>query len=712
MKNTKTVSIAFTVLTFCQINFAQNTNQPPPPARPTPPPPVARQTSSIPDLIARNLPQITSKTLISRERREQAYAKMLEGQRYIWNLKNQRTQSAQANIVQMAKQSFQKAVEFDPFLAEGYTALAEWSDLEDGIALANVAVRIEPDTFGAHRILARLYTFKSRLNKGILEPDATQKAIAEWREVGRLDPRNAEAFAFLSELYARTKKPVEQLDALRRWQSSAAPLDAYFYRRVMGEQSNLSPDGASLKYGQALFEAGEMREAITVLSRAIADNPENDDAVELLRQAIAGTDTATAMTASSALQQAVYANPENVNLIGLSAQLQMRTGKIDDAAKTLRNASTKLAVKDKKSAADLQISLGDIYFEANRFDEAVAAYQNALTTRGISTAVLDEERDFAIRVFEKMIETYKKANRPDDAKAVIERARVVLGKTDLFADKRLISFYLEIGKKSEALEAVRALRLRQPDDYQLLQLEASILSETGKVDEAVMLIKPLIGKKNTNGNTPDMGNGSGSISGFRLPAMSDDFSNYLFIAGLYSQAKRGKEAVEAANQALNVAQSADRKELARLNLATIQQAAGDFGGSEQTLREILKQSPRNPIALNNLGYFLTERDQKFDEALKLIEQAVEIDPFNSSYLDSLGWVYFKLGKLAEAEKYLKDALRIDENSSTIHEHLGDVYQKQGKTELAQNAWQNALKFTSDADETARIKSKLDLKKTK
>ncbi len=120
----------------------------------------------------------------------------------------------------------------------------------------------------------------------------------------------------------------------------------------------------------------------------------------------------------------------------------------------------------------------------------------------------------------------------------------------------------------------------------------------------------------------------------------------------------------------------------------------------------MKQSPRNPIALNNLGYFLTERDEKFDEAIKLIEQALEIDPLNPSYLDSLGWVYFKLGKLSEAEKYLKEALQIDDTSSTIHEHLGDVYQKQGKLDLAKTAWQKALSLTEEAEEISRIKTKL------
>jgi len=276
----------------------------------------------------------------------------------------------------------------------------------------------------------------------------------------------------------------------------------------------------------------------------------------------------------------------------------------------------------------------------------------------------------------------------------------------LFADKKLISFYLDTGKKAEALQTVRALRTRDADDYALLRLEATILTDIGKTDEAVALIKSLIGKKTSVGKDTavERQNGDGIVT--VASPMADDFTNYIFISSLYTQAKRDKEAVEAINQAYSSAQTSERKEIAKLMLATAQQTSGDLQGAETTLREILKQSPKNPIALNNLGYFLAERGEKLEEALKLIEQAVESNPTNPSYLDSLGWAYFKLGKLVEAEKYLKNALQFDNTSSTIHEHLGDVYHKQGKFDFAKSAWRKALELSSDADETNRIKTKL------
>jgi hypothetical protein len=79
----------------------------------------------------------------------------------------------------------------------------------------------------------------------------------------------------------------------------------------------------------------------------------------------------------------------------------------------------------------LQVALADIYGDSNRVDEAAAVYQNALITRGIvvqNNILLDDERNFAVQVFEKIINLYKKANRPNDAKAATERAKLLLGK--------------------------------------------------------------------------------------------------------------------------------------------------------------------------------------------------------------------------------------------------------------------------------------------
>lgn len=680
--------LLFLTITFAAVAIsAQN-------VPPAPPPPIASPTPKLSDLLAKNL---DDKSSVSRERREQAFAKLLEGQRYMWNIPRLRSQAGIANNVRLAKQAFQKAVELDPTLAEGYTALAELTliapprDADEALILAGIAAKLNPDNFGGQRILARLYTLKSGLGRGELNPDLTAKAIGKWNEITRLDPRFAEAWAFLSAFYEMQGKTDERIDALNRWLGSATPMENGFYRNVMGNQETLTPENATVKLGSALIEAGRQQEAVGILSRAISDDPQNAEAIELLRQAVESSDATNSKIAIDALQQAVFANPGNIALIQLLSQIQADSGRIDDAAKLLREAALKLEPANKNAAAAVQVKLGDIYAENNRNDEAIAVYQNALQIRGIgkNDLISDAERDFAITIYDKIIRIYKNTGRTNEAKTFIENSRAVFGKDDLFADRQIVDMFRESGKKQEALQAVRAARVRFPDDYSLLRIEASVLTDLGRVDEGVKLITPLIGKIS---QTPSI--------------MTDDFVNYLFISGLYSQAKRGKEAIEAANQAYSISRDNERKQIARLTLATAQQMSGDFKTAETTLRDILKQSPGNPIALNNLGYFLLERDEKINEAFNLIKQAVKIDPTNPSYLDSLGWAYFKMGNLAEAEKNLKQAAKYDSGSSTIQEHLGDVLNKQGKTALAKTAWQKALTLSSDADEISRIKTKL------
>lgn len=133
-----------------------------------------------------------------------------------------------------------------------------------------------------------------------------------------------------------------------------------------------------------------------------------------------------------------------------------------------------------------------------------------------------------------------------------------------------------------------------------------------------------------------------------------------------------------------------------------------FEESESEYREALRIDPDNALLLNNFGYELAERDKNLDEALQLVGRAVAREPQNADYIDSLGWVYFKLGRLEEAEKTLSDAARLGKMSATILEHLGDVRMRLGKTKEAQKAWKDAVKLLADdSAQKARIMSKLN-----
>lgn len=646
---------------------------------------------------------------ITEEMRRLSYAKLMEGQRYIWRAGRLRSRSGVSSMYAMARDAFRQAVEINPRLAEAYTALADLAvrvqpgDVDEGIALARMAIKIDPDNFGGQRLLARLFTLKSFSNSGQIDMESAPSATAEWKEVARLDPRSAEAWALLATFYEIQKMDEERIDALRKWLGSAAPVDTDFFRRLFGREASLDPENAALPLGQALLKMGRTAEAIEVLATVVADDPDDNEAVGALISAVSIAKGEAASSAIELLRRAVFANPSNVPLVDLLAKILVQSGSRDKAIKFLKGTAANVLTRDREASAAIQVALGDLLAAEGQTADAMSAYEEALKARGLDQAVniSVEERSFLISVFEKMIRANKAANRTADVIAIIERARKMLGKDDLFADWQLISYYRESGRRVDALATVRVLRLRFPDDMNLVRLEATLLAETGQVDEAVSGYKRRMAERSA---APSVTTGSAPQS--RSFARSDEFSDYLFISNLYINAGRQTEAAEAARFAESLAGDLERQQIAQLTLASALHRSGKFELAESVLREILKQMPGNPIALNNLGYFLLERDEKLDEALVMIRRAVDFDPTNPSYLDSLGWAFYKLGRFAEAEQSLTEAARFDASSAAIQEHLGDVLIKLEKPESAHFAWRRALLLASDPLDVKRLNEKI------
>lgn len=646
---------------------------------------------------------------VSREERERALSKVLEGERHLWTTGRSRNMTRAQGNIRLARQAFLDALAIDPTLAEAYTALAEIeimlrpgeTEIDEAIALLKVAIAANPANFGSRQLLARLYSLRSRPGRGPFDPQAGEKAVDEWSVVASLDPRNAEAWAFLAAFYDRFNDKEKRIDALRNWLSSAAPLDTQFYNRVMGQNDSLSPESAALKLGSALLESGRHSEAVDTIAAVIADDPDNATAIEILRGIAESPSSESSEKVTGSLQQAVFANPGNGALVNLLAELYERGGRTEEAKRLFETVVSRLSENDVVSASNIRTGQGDFLFGRERFREAASAYKGALAMRGLSDreAASDEDRAFAADVISKLIRAEKDSENNPGVIAAIERSRRVFGSDDLFADRQLIGFYRETGRRSEALSAVRAARKRSPKDAGFIRLEATILTELGRVDEGIEIVRAAMG----SGVATTSGNGNRAT--VSLPG-ADDLSNLLFISSLYAKAERGNEAIQAANEALKIARGAERRQIAQIALATAQNAAGEHDAAEATLNSILTESPNNPIALNNLGYFLLERNVRLEEATRMIEKAVATDPTNPSFLDSLGWAKFKFGDLAEAERLLKEASRFDPNSATIHEHLGDVYSKQGKQASAITSWERALKLATSPGEIKRIKDKL------
>lgn len=135
--------------------------------------------------------------------------------------------------------------------------------------------------------------------------------------------------------------------------------------------------------------------------------------------------------------------------------------------------------------------------------------------------------------------------------------------------------------------------------------------------------------------------------------------------------------------------------------------AGQSPQAEKVLRQILAVDPSNPNALNYLGYLLTARDDRLDEAIGLVRRAVEADPQNGAYLDSLGWAYFRKGDLEQAEKYLADAAARLPRNSEIQDHLGDLYARRGRWQEAIDAWTRALGGDRDDVDVPTLERKVE-----
>ncbi len=126
--------------------------------------------------------------------------------------------------------------------------------------------------------------------------------------------------------------------------------------------------------------------------------------------------------------------------------------------------------------------------------------------------------------------------------------------------------------------------------------------------------------------------------------------------------------------------------------------------AEKDLRRILKKDPKNPNALNALGYTLADRTTRYAEALAFIEQALALKPDDPFILDSLGWAHYRLGNHGEAVRHLRAAFdkRAD---AEIAAHLGEVLWVTGDRNGAESVWKRALQQTPDNETLLGVISK-------
>jgi Flp pilus assembly protein TadD len=128
--------------------------------------------------------------------------------------------------------------------------------------------------------------------------------------------------------------------------------------------------------------------------------------------------------------------------------------------------------------------------------------------------------------------------------------------------------------------------------------------------------------------------------------------------------------------------------------------------AESDLRLIISEQPENAAALNALGYTLADQTERYEEAELLIRQAYILEPEEASIVDSMGWVSFRLGRLAEAEEFLRKAWALDQNPE-IAAHLGEVLWMRGKQDDARAIWNDAKRVNSENTILKETEERLD-----
>lgn len=638
----------------------------------------------------------------SRQKREKAYVKLLFAQRLLVHLR--RGELAQASVgptIKQAQAALNEAVQLEPTLAEGYAALAEIAlfypprNLDEAIRQAKMAIKVNRDNFGGHQMLARLYALKIGLTTQDIDKTFAELAIGELREVLRLVPNDAEAWAVLGELYMALGRTDEAIQAMTSWSAAPAAVSPAFFEMITGRE-NLTPDAAAARLGEALIKAGRRREAIAAIRRALYLDPQNESYGELLTRAV-DSPGETDESIIADLRSTIAAEPQGTVVPILLARLLARAGRVNEAIQTLRAAISRRTDADKEKTISLRLTLAQTLADAERYVEAITIYEEILLEKGISESVAalnPTQKRIASELLRRIIGLYLNADKSKEALATVDRLRRHVGSEDPTVDFEEIALLRALGKRREALKVLQAARVRFPDQIEFVYQEAVVLTELGKVDEGVTLLRTRLSQQ-AKSTKPE----SSPLA---------DIDLYLRISNLYTQAGRGADAVTAARLAVELApdDQPDIVAAALITLSSAQERAGDARGSEESLRLVLASEPDNATALNNLGYFLVERNERLNEALEMIQRAVKTDPTNSSFLDSLGWAQFKLGQLVEAERNLSEAARRGSSSATIQEHLGDVYFDQGKKELARAQWRKSLRLLAEGEQAARIKVKL------
>ena len=487
--------------------------------------------------------------------------------------------------------------------------------------------------------------------------------------------------------YVSEKIPLLLL-RLERTDEAAQWLDRYL-------KEHPDSTGMRMLYAKVLGRQGKNDRAMHQYQLISDRNPDDPAILLLLAEMYLGNKQSD--QARAVLGRVLTLDPTSYPGHVLMARLDQQVGRTDEAADHYRQALAR------NWSSELQMELGELFIKTQRYDEAGALYRDiiaredhnegarialvhvyllqkkdsqALTELKNLRALVDQPQ----RVDLTIARLYAKQQHFDKAIAITEQilARENLPEARFF----LAVLFAQEKKYNQALRQIRLVDREAPEFAEALSLEVRILREQDRADEAVRRIEENLAA-------------TGGVRNAEL---------YTMLAGLHQQQGRDELSRKALLRGL---EEFPEDENLLYEYGLLLENSGDHAGALQAMQKIIELQPDHAAALNFVGYSWAEDKVHLDKALGYIRRAIELKPDNGYIRDSLGWVYFRLGRIGEAIKELEAAVRLSPDDPAILEHLGDVYLEAGRERQALETYRKALQLKPESeDERLRLAEKI------
>ncbi|MGH9721219.1 MAG: tetratricopeptide repeat protein [Bryobacteraceae bacterium] len=608
-----------------------------------------------------------------------------------------------ADYLSKAIDFYKQAMKLDPstsFLLEELTDLyVQSNQLGTAVREAEDALRQNPDNLQARHLLGRLYTRsiggdppQNRINEEML-----RKAIEQYTHITSKEPKDPESWVTLGRLYRVSKSSVDAQKAFQKAldlepnNEDALTGLAFVYSDV-GDTQNMvemlrrvadkSPSLRNLsQLANAYEQMRDFANAAEVLKRAVAMNKNNPQLKRALAQDLLYADQ---------LDEALKTYQELAEDETKDPTTFLRISEIYRQKRNFTKAREALAKAKEIDANSLEVRYDEVnLFEAEaKFDEAVKLLRGMLTETAKKSYNNQEKANRAM-LLERLATLHRTAQQPARAVEALREIAELAPEAAPRVSAQIVDTYRGAKDFVRAEQEAQAARQRFPEDRVVKLTHASLMADLGKWETAALEVRQMLGG-------------------------DKDREIHLALAQIYEKGKNFAEMQRSLEAAEKLSESKQEVEGISFMRGAMFEKMKKFDAAEAEFRKVLQGNPQNAGALNYLGYMLADRSVRLDEALGLIQKALALDPDNGAYLDSLGWVYYRLNKLGEAENYLRRSLERTGNDPTVHEHLGDVYFKQGRIKEAITHWQKSLrewetssKSDHDPAEVQKVTRKLD-----